>query len=327
LIKEVRDIIEAIRKNESFVISTHVNPEGDAIGSEVGLALALIKMGKKVSILNTDPVPEFLKFMPGSELVTVVKTIDTPHDALIVVDCEPARTGLQDLDKAPVGRVINIDHHVTNPKVADINWVDPDACAAGEMVYDLLVAMEAPIDTAIATNLYTAIFTDTGSFRYSNTDEPALSKAGRLLQYGVNPWEITENVYEAKSFGRMKLLGLVLAGLDISSDGRLSWVTIMEEYYKGTGTSAEDTDGFINYPRAVKGVEVGLLFREAGSDLVKVSFRSKGRVDVSRLAESLGGGGHPNAAGANIKGSMGDVKAKVIPAVEALLKKALDGPA
>jgi len=323
MIKEVGDIIKAIGEAESFVIATHISPEGDAIGSELGLALSLIKMGKRVSVLNTDPVPEFLHFLPGTELVQRVERVDAPHDVLIVVDCEPARTGLKDLDKAPVKMVINIDHHVTNPKTADINWVDPEAAAAGEMVYDLLVAMHAPIDTAVATNLYTAIFTDTGSFRYSNTDEPALVKSGQLMKYGVSPWEISENVYETKTFGRMKLLGLVLAGIEINGEGSLGWVTIYEDYYKKTGTSAEDTDGFINYPRAIKGVEVAILFREAGAGRVKLSFRSKGRVDVSRLAASLGGGGHPNAAGVHMDGSVEEVKAKVLPAVEKLVKEAL----
>ena len=135
----IQAVIDAIRGFESFVISTHVNPEGDAIGSEVGLALALIKMGKKVSVINTWPVPDFLHFLPGKDLVKVAERIEEPHDALIVVDCEPARTGLKDLDRAPVKKIINIDHHVTNPKTADVYWVAPEASAAGEMVYDIIV--------------------------------------------------------------------------------------------------------------------------------------------------------------------------------------------
>lgn len=323
MMREMQEAIEAIRQAQSLVIATHVSPEGDAIGSELALALSLIKMGKKVSVINHDPVPEFLKFLPGSDIVKLAERIDEPHDALVVVDCEPARTGLKDLDHAPVKKIINIDHHVTNPRTADINWVDPESCAAGEMVYDLLMAMGAPIDLDIATNLYTTIFTDTGSFRYSNTDEPALTKSGRLLSYGVNPWAISENVYETKSFGRMKLLGLVLAGLERNDDGRISWVTVKEEYYKTTGTSAEDTDGFVNYPRSVKGVEVAMLFREAGPDQVKVSLRSKGRVDVSGLAGSLGGGGHPNASGAVMTGSIEAVKSEVVEKTSALVRQAL----
>jgi len=320
---DMQDIIAAIKEAGSLVIATHVSPEGDAIGSEIGLALSLIKMGKKVSVINHDPVPEFLHFLPGTELVKLAERIEEPHDVLVVVDCEPERTGLKDLDHAPVKKIINIDHHVTNPRAADVNWVDPEAAAAGEMVYDLLIAMDAPIDKDIATNLYTTIFTDTGSFRYSNTDEAALTKSGRLLSYGVNPWPISENVYETKSFGRMKLLGLVLSELDKNSDGRLSWVTVRESYYKATGTSAEDTDGFVNYPRSVKGVEVALLFREVFPDKVKVSFRSKGRVDVSGLAESLGGGGHPNASGAVMTGKIDDIMTAVVEKTDALVKKSL----
>jgi bifunctional oligoribonuclease and PAP phosphatase NrnA len=183
--------------------------------------------------------------------------------------------------------------------------------------------MGADIDSDIATNLYTCIFTDTGSFRYTNTDEDALVKAANLLRYGVNTWEIAENVYESKSFGRMKLLGLVLGGIEMSDDGRVTWVTVKTDYYGMTGTSAEDTDGFINYPRAVKGVEVAVLFRETGPNGVKISLRSKGRVDVSGLAAELGGGGHPNASGVVFKMGLEEVKALVLPKTLALVKKSL----
>ena len=310
----IEGVAEAIKGLDSFVISTHISPEGDAIGSELGLALSLIKMGKKVTLLNADPVPEFLHFLPGSGLISIGTEITEPHDALVVVDCEPERTGLK-IKGAPIKKIINVDHHVTNPKTADVYWVNPDAAAAGEMVYDLLLFMNAPIDKDIATNLYTCIFTDTGSFRYTNTDADALSKSAKLLGYGVETWQIAENIYETKSFGRMKLLGLVLAGLEISEDGLVSWVTVKEEFYSATGTKAEDTDGFINYPRAIKGVEAAVLFREAGPSKVKISFRSKGRVDVSTLAESLGGGGHPNASGAVVDMPLEKTKDFVLPKV------------
>ena len=181
--------------------------------------------------------------------------------------------------------------------------------------------MDAPIDKDIATNLYTCIFTDTGSFRYTNTDADALSKSAKLLGYGVETWQIAENIYETKSFGRMKLLGMVLAGMEISEDGLVAWVTVKEEFYGMTGTKAEDTDGFINYPRAVKGVEAAVLFREAGPNKVKISFRSKGRVDVSTLAESLGGGGHPNASGVVVDMSLEKTKDFVLPKVFEHMKR------
>ncbi|HEX9861301.1 MAG TPA: bifunctional oligoribonuclease/PAP phosphatase NrnA [Nitrospirota bacterium] len=323
----IKAVIDAINKAESIVLSSHISPEGDAIGSVLGLALSLKKMGKKVSVINSDPVPEFLSFLPGKDMIALSGRLGAAHDLWIVLDCEPARTGMKDYDNPPVGKVVNIDHHITNPRTADICWVDPEAAAAGEMVYDLLVAMDAPVDKDIATNLYTSIFTDTGSFRYSNTDEESLVKAGRLLSYGVNTWEISEHVYETKSYPRMKLLGLVLSGLERSGDGRLAWVSVYEKYYAETGTSAEDTDGFINYPRAVKDVEVALLFRETGDGRIKVSFRSKGRVNVSSLAESLGGGGHPNAAGATLTGAMEEVRGIVVQKVSALIDKALSGAA
>lgn len=311
---DIREVADAIRGFESFVITAHVNPEGDAIGSILGLALALKKIGKKVTVISRDPVPEFLHFLPGGGMVRICDSIEEPHDAFIAVDCDPERTGIRDLGLAPVKKIINIDHHITNLKTSDIWWVDPDAAAAGEMVYDLISHMGIPIDIDIATNLYTCIFTDTGSFRYTNTDEAALSKSAKLLSYGVDTWQIAENVYESKSFGRMKLLGLVLSTIGRSEDGRVSWVVVKEEFYGATGTSAEDTDGFINYPRAVKGVEVAVLFREAG-DKVKLSLRSKGRVDVSRLAQGFGGGGHPNASGAVMDMGLEQAMSLVLPTV------------
>lgn len=320
----IKDVADAINASSSFVISAHVSPEGDAIGSQLGLGLSLMKMGKKVTFLSFDKVPDFLTFLPGSALIRQGDRIDEEHDALIVVDCEPGRTGLKDLDRAPVKQIINIDHHITNPKTADVYWVNPDAAAAGEMVYDLLKHMGAPIDIDVATNLYTCIFTDTGSFRYTNADYDALSKSAELLTYGVDTWMITENVYETKSFNRMKLLGLVLSTLEKSDDGGLAWVTVLEDFYRQTRTSAEDTDGFINYPRSVKDVEVAVLFREAGPDTVKISFRSKGRVDISTFAHSLGGGGHPNAAGVVLKDTTVDsAKALVIPKMVEHIKKTI----
>ncbi len=316
----IEAVAEAIKNLNSVIISTHISPEGDAIGSELGLALSLMKMGKKVSLLNADPVPEFLRFLPGSELIKTGTEIAEQYDALVVVDCEPERTGLK-LKDAPGLKVINIDHHITNPKTASVYWINPDAAAAGEMVYDLLLFMNAPIDKDIATNLYTCIFTDTGSFRYTNTDIDALAKSAKLLSYGVDTWKVAENVYETKSFGRMKLLGLVLAEMEISLDGLVAWVTVKEEFYRMTGTKAEDTDGFINYPRAIKGVEMAVLFREAGPNRVKISFRSKGRVDVSALAESFGGGGHPNASGVIMEMSIDKTKDFVLPRVMEHMKR------
>ncbi len=316
----IEAVAEAIKNLRSVIISTHISPEGDAIGSELGLALSMMKMGKKVSILNADPVPEFLRFLPGTELIKTGTEIPGQYDALVVVDCEPERTGLK-LKDAPGLKIINIDHHVTNPKTASVFWINPEAAAAGEMVYDLLLFMNAPIDKAIATNLYTCIFTDTGSFRYTNTDADALAKSAKLLSYGVDTWKVAENVYETKSFGRMKLLGLVLADMEISLDGLVAWVTVKEEFYRTTGTKAEDTDGFINYPRAVKDVEVAVLFREAGPNRVKISFRSKGRVNVSTLAESFGGGGHPNASGVIMEMPLEKTKDFVLPRVMEHLKR------
>jgi phosphoesterase RecJ-like protein len=237
------------------------------------------------------------------------------YDAYIVLDADPPRTGLFD-DTLPADILINIDHHITNSSTWPYTWIDPDVSATGEMIYGLIGEFGVSLDRDIALCLYTAIFTDTGSFRYSNTSPESMKIAATLLEAGADPWLVTENVYESFAFRRLKLLGSVLADMKRSPDGRIAWVVVTEELYRQTGTTAEDTDNFINFVRSVKGVEVAVLFRQTAAMEYKISLRSKGRVDLSGLAQSLGGGGHKNAAGGLIKGPLDEVVPKVVNEVD-----------
>jgi phosphoesterase RecJ-like protein len=312
---DVDGIAAALAPCTSVLLSVHRNPDGDALGAQLALLLALQKLGKSVRAHNLDPVPEIYRFLPGQEHITFGPSVDGHYDALVVLDAEPPRTGLFN-GNYPARTLVNIDHHITNPLMWPLTWLEPDAAATGEMVYRLIRRMRVEIDRAMALCLYTAVFTDTGSFRYSNTTPESMRIAATLIEAGADPWVVTEHVYESFAFRRIKLLGSVLGDMERSSDGRTAWVVVTEDLYRRTGTTAEDTDNFVNFVRSVSGVEVAVLFRQTGPEQFKISLRSKGRVDLSAVAQSLGGGGHKNAAGGIVDGPFLSVRDRVLQAVQ-----------
>jgi phosphoesterase RecJ-like protein len=196
-----------------------------------------------------------------------------------------------------------------------LTWLDAAASSTGEMIFKFIMLAGLPIDRDMALCLYTAIFTDTGSFRYSNTSPECLRISATLLDAGADPWLVTEHVYESFSFNRLKLLGCVLSDMERSPDKRMAWVVVSEDLLRKTGTTSEDTDNFVNFVRSVNGVEVAILFRQTANDQYKISLRSKGRIDLSALAQALGGGGHKNAAGCTQDGTLEDIKRKVLTEV------------
>lgn len=327
------ELLKLIRENKTFLIVSHINPEGDSVGSSIALALGLKKTGKHPYILNRDIVPRILRFLPSANLFNQ-KIPSKDFDILFIIDCNAIkRTGFE-ARHLRAKKIVIIDHHIGGYRIQDtrckmhkfsilnrescivhpeISWVDPTASAAGELIYKLLGALRIPLDKEIATNLYTAIFTDTGGFRYSNTTPETLRIASRLLEAGVDTWEITKEVYENFSLNRLRLLTLCLSTM--RKQGKLAWAAITQDMYKKTSTTVQDTEDFVNYPRKIEGVEVAVLFREDGKNLYKISFRSKGRVNVADIASAFGGGGHANAAGCEIKGSLRYVKRKAFKAV------------
>lgn len=310
--KVINKIINVIRKNQNFLITTHVNPEGDAIGSELALAISLSSMGKNVSIINQDPVPSKYQFLPWSDKVKTNSNVNEIFDAAFVLDCSSIdRTGSVGrlLNKADI--IINIDHHLTNSSFAHISYINSSASATGELVYEIIKKMKIKISKDIAINLYTAIFVDTGSFRYSNTTPSALRIAAELIESGVDPWYISEKIYETEPLKKLKLLALTLGTLEVIFDGRVASIVITKEMLDRTGSTIETTEDLINYPRSIENVEVAVLFREEGDNIYKVSFRSKGNVNVAKICEKFGGGGHRNAAGCNMYGSLNEVKASI----------------
>ncbi|VAW37515.1 3'-to-5' oligoribonuclease A, Bacillus type [hydrothermal vent metagenome] len=318
------EIIKEIKKGQRFMVVSHVSPEADAVGSNLGLALALREMGKDAVAYLEDPIPDLCSFLPGSE--TVVHTLEgeAPFDCTFAVDCgQIERLGDKFMAFSGKGRLINLDHHATNDNFGELNVVEPAASAAGEVVYDLLKACGAVITEDIATNLYTAIHTDTGSFRYSSATPGAFKKAGELVGYGAKPWEVSMNIYENYPARRFKALALVLLTLGISEDGHIASLKVTLDLLAKVGGNRELVDGFVNYARAIKDVEVGVLFRECGDASYKVSMRSKGRVDVSSVALSFGGGGHKNAAGCAVKGDYDEVSGRVLEKLKVVVAEAL----
>lgn len=312
-------VCRVLREKEYFLIACHENPEGDAIGSELALALALRKMGKTATVLNADPVPANLLFLPGADTVVFAED-GSKYDVAVVVDCgSPERTGriAQELLKCPV--LINIDHHRTNGDLGELSLVDPDAAATGLLVHRVLSEMKYEVDLDVATNLYVAVLTDTGSFHYGSSSPEAFEVAGEMVRRGVDPWAVAEQVYETQSVHRLRLLGRVLDSLDVSSDGRVACITTMREDLREFDSGKDALEGFINYPRSIVGVEVAVSFREEDGGVFRVSFRSKGRVDVSAVAARFGGGGHHNAAGCTVPGTLAEVKKRVLETLAAVL--------
>jgi phosphoesterase RecJ-like protein len=316
---DIEAVCRVFREKDRFLIACHENPEGDAIGSELALALALRRMGKTATVLNADPVPGNLLFLPGADTV-LLEEDGRKYDVAVVVDCgSPERTGRvgPELRKCPL--MVNIDHHRTNGDRGGLALVDPDAAATGLLIHRILTAMGYEIDAGVAVNIYVAVLTDTGSFHYGNSSPEAFLVAGEMVRRGVDPWAVAEQVYETQSAARLRLLGRVLESLELFVGGKVASITTRQADLAEFRSGKDALEGFINYPRSIAGTEVAVSFREEKDGVVRVSFRSKGRVDVSAVATRFGGGGHRNAAGCTVTGTLPEVKRKVVETLAAAL--------
>lgn len=311
-------IVPLLGSATRFLVASHESPDGDAIASTLALSNALREMGKDVVAFNRDGVPGDYRFLPGWEQVVTSVPIDAVFDVGFVLDAGELRRAGKEL-RSCCRVLVNIDHHPESENFGDIYWVDPQASATGALIYRLLQAAAWPISLEVATCLYTTILSDTGSFRYSNADPEAFRVAGAMVALGVDPWAIASGLYESQEEVRLRLLGLALPTLTVAPCGTFAAITVTTEMLTATGATAEHTDRFINYPRSVRGVEVAIFFRQLGANRFKVGFRSKGTVDVGTLARKLGGGGHHNAAGAEVEGSLPTIRELVFTQVGALL--------
>lgn len=316
----LKEIAKQIENNQSFLITAHESPDGDAIGSCLALASYLYEIGKDVTVHLKDPVPDLYRFLPLSD--TVFQQLpDRDFDICFVLDVgEFRRAGKQVVDCKRIGAFINVDHHKTSENFGIINLIDVNAAATGLLVYRIIKAAGGEISLRAAQSIYVALLADTGSFRYSNSNPEAFSVAGEMIAKGVNAWDISSRLYESQPRERIELLSLALSTLAFSDCGRVATIAVTLDMYGKTGTDAELTDGFVNYPRSVKGVEVAIFFRQLTATSYKAGFRSKGLVDVSALAAPFGGGGHHNAAGCNIDGTLEEVREKVFSHIKAVLQ-------
>ncbi len=306
-------ISEIIAGCRNFLIASHVRPDGDAIGSELALYLALKGLGKNVSVYNQDGVPEIYRFLPAAAVVSrdFGKTED--YDALFVLDCSDFdRIGKNSERLTAIQYVISIDHHVTNGNFSDICILDPRASSTGELVYKLIKEIKADITPEIAANLYTAILTDTGSFHFSNTGADSLTIAGELVKAGADPAHIAEQVFESNPPAKVRLFTTAVQTLELEGGGRIGSIVVFREMLRKSGAKQEHTENFVDFVRAIKGVEVALLFTEIDDNTFKVSMRSKGKKDVERIAVKYGGGGHVNAAACRIAGELEHVRSLIV---------------
>lgn len=313
----LQKIVQQIQNNNNFLVVAHENPDGDAIGSTLGLALALKDMGKNVTAFNVDGVPDIMGFIPNNDFLVSALPEGRTYEVVFVLDSgDIKRTGIDVSEIADT--VINIDHH-PHSDFGDICYLDTTASATAVLIYRVLKACHHDISTAVAKCLYLGILSDTGSFRYSSANPEAFEISGKLVAHGVDPWEMACSLYESYPPERMKLLSLVLPTLKVSNCGRYASVSMLLDFLSESGATTEHADGFVNYPRAVRGVEVALFFSQKDSNTFKVSFRSRGNIDVGGLARELGGGGHHNAAGATVPGPLTSVETTVFQLLDKLL--------
>ncbi len=313
-----KGLIDDFREEQVFLLATHISPDGDAIGSCLALAEALRLLGKTVVLYDKDPVPEHYRFMPGCRLFrSALGRILSKDPLLVLLDCNgPERAALE---RYTFRKTIVIDHHETESDYGEVRWVERNAAATGIMIFHLIKSLGIPITKTMATNLYTAIAVDTGTFRYGNTGVDVLRVAASLVEAGAKPGAISEYLYECWKKRRFDLLTLSLGTLEIKNN--VSIVHVTREMHTKTGTTESDTENFANFPRIIDTVKISVLIRAIGNSRWKVSMRSKGRVNVATIAAAFGGGGHRNAAGFRMTADLATVKKAIFNAARSVISK------
>jgi len=319
----VRRIIDSIRDARTFCVVGHIRPDGDCIGSQLGLALALKNEGKRVCCWNEDVVPQKLRFLDAEKL------FEKPHggekfDCVIATDCASfERLGKAGLHIQDRQLFINIDHHESNTRYADINWVAGKEPSCGELIYRLIRAANWPITKPIADCLFTAVSTDTGSFQYSTTRPATYHVAGELVKRGANLAKICDEVYQSYSLQRVRLLRHVYNSFRLTHNDRIAYFWLKQKDFARTGAERADSEGLIEHIRDIDVVVVACAFEELEPELTRISLRSKnGKVNVNEIAAEFGGGGHPAAAGARIPGNPISVQRRVVAAIKKALNRA-----
>jgi bifunctional oligoribonuclease and PAP phosphatase NrnA len=315
----ISEIIRAINEGQSFLITAHVRLDGDALGSELALYLMLRELGKNVVVYNQDHTPERYRFLPAAQnIVHNINNVEQ-YDTGIILDCSDlTRVGDEAEKIGKIKRLINIDHHISNNGFCSLKMLDAHAGSTGELLFRLMREMRVKISKDISTNLFAAIITDTGSFRYSSTTSETLFAAGNLVENGAEPQWIAENVYENDSPVRLKLLARVLGTLSLDLESKVGSMVVTQRDLQETGAAWEHTEGFVDIPRTVGGIEVSVLFTQRGDNQFKLSLRSKAKANVEKVAKKFGGGGHIHASSCWMQGDIESIKAQIIQAVREL---------
>ena len=305
---DIQAVLKTIHDCHRFLVSAHARPDGDAVGSILACGMILDQLGKHADLISCDRVPLIYRGLPCASTIRQVARVEGDYDAVILLECDGIeRSRLEGLE----GRfLINIDHHVSGQLFGNINWIDVDACAVAEMVYDLAKLAGVAITPEMATCLYTAVLTDTGSFCYAGTDAHTFELASDLVRQGANPTLIAQHTYFSNPTSKMKLLGAALSNL--RRDGRLAWMWITHEDMIRTSAAEEDCEGLVNYAISISGVDVAVFLRELPNRRVRLSIRSKGAIDVAYVAQSLGGGGHLHASGCTIDGPLSAAEERIL---------------
>jgi phosphoesterase RecJ-like protein len=296
------ELLDAIVKGRRFVVASHQRPDGDAIGSAFAMALALKAMGKQATVVTDAIPPVFLQPFPEVAGITITPEIGEAFDAALIMECsELSRTGVKGLDRSPV---MNIDHHPGNKVYGAVNWIDESAAACGEMAFTLIDALGVPLTKDIATHVYLAVLTDTGSFHFSHLSPRTYEIARRCVEAGADPQWIARTHYDSNSLSRVRIFGAVMNGMVIVDEGRVALLSITRKTMDELGGTNDDLEGLINFPLTVKDIEAVAFFKEIGDNDWRVSLRSKGNVDTGAIARANNGGGHTNASGCSAKGDL-----------------------
>jgi phosphoesterase RecJ-like protein len=318
-------LLDALRRGDRFLLTGHQRPDGDSLGSALGLARILRSLGKGALVWNRDPMPTVYAAMPGSDRVHVGAEppagFPEAFSAVVTLECPSLeRTGLAErLTTLPI---LNIDHHLGNEHYGMVNWVDTSAPALGVLVYRLAQRLGVQVDEATANVLFCALVTDTGGFRFSNATPDAFDAAAALVRGGADPEEVSRWLYESQPAAALRLLGEMLGSLELHLDGRVATVTLTAAMFERAGAGPGDAEDLVDFPRSIAGVEAVVLLREIGEDRYKGSLRSRGPVNVERIARSLGGGGHRNAAGFEAHGELDQLRAQLVAALAESLEAA-----
>jgi phosphoesterase RecJ-like protein len=301
------EIAGEIRRHQRFVVVSHSRPDGDAIGSSFAMAFALRQLGKDVRVVSSDAPPAPLLAQPGVSDIIVTERVDDPGDVVIVMESgDLKRTGVEGLDAA---MVINIDHHPGNSFYGALNWVDESAAACGEMVFTLIEALGVRLTLEIATHIYVAILTDTGSFHYSSITARTFDICRQCMDAGISPPAIARSIFDSNNLGRLKLFGAVLSRMELDPTGRIALISVDQRLAGDCGGTYEDTEGINNLPLTVKEIVAVAFFKEGDAGEWRVSLRSKDPVNVNAVAKAFGGGGHHNASGCTAHGTLPELKA------------------